>query len=390
MTTRFASLLIALSALLLLGLAGCSDEQSAPTSGEPIAVDDYQTLDLDAPQGGLTRTDEEPAFGDPYLEQATARADAETHEDDLADDAQVQQWLRMGEQAGDPDHPGRPRFTFLRLVWGSLEAMPDSLTGRIEDGDLVDWSGRLSVDRGVVLVRRVIRFERPWDSIVRPRPDRQTVAWHSHTGGHLDGLLVQIIEPPRDQDGDGEVDPGRTEPNRLHLETAEFARTFELAALPGLDTVYPADTEGEAIHLTGFQLGQLGGCPAGFLAGVWRDDPASDDGRGFFRGRWVGLTGRTAGHVLGVHGVNEAGERVFFGKYVSRSGRFRGLLQGTWEPAAEDPGAGRFGGVWRDADDVVVGRLGGRYLDRPERPGGFFQGRWATLCDEESSEQIAP
>jgi hypothetical protein len=295
--------------------------------------------------------------------------------------------MRLGEQTGEPGDPRRPRFTFLRLTWGDLEAMPDSITGRVEDGELVDWSGSLRVDRGILVIRRVILFERPFDSIVRPRPARNVVAWNSHTGGHVDGLLVQIIEPPRDEDGDGEVDPGKSDPNQLHVVTPQFEQSFLVDDLNTLDQVFPAATEGEAIHFAGFDLSNLDPCPKGFLAGIWHDDPATEDGSGFFRGRWVGLYGVTQGHVMGGYGFTEDGERVFFGKYISRSGQFRGLLRGTWDPG-EDPGTGLFRGQWINASEEVEGVLGGRYLDRVDRPGGFFQGRWATLCDDEASGQI--
>ena len=387
MSTKSAIALLMLSSLLLLALAGCSDDETSPTASEPIAVDDYQTMDFDAPYGGLTKSDEEPAFGDPYLEQETALMDGEAFEDELADDPDVRRYMRMGEQPGEPSDPRRPHFTFLRLTWGNLEALPDSITGRVEDGELVDWSGLLRVDRGIVVIRRVILFERPWDGIVRPRPDRQTVAWNSHTGGHVDGLLVQIIEPPRDEDGDGAIDPGKTDPNQLHVVTPQFEQSFLVDDIPSLDAIFPAATEGEAIHLAGFNLSGLDPCPKGFLAGVWHDDPATEDGSGYFRGRWVGLYGVTEGHLMGAYGFTEDGERVFFGKYITRGGQFRGLLRGAWEPG-EEPGSGEFRGQWINASEEVEGVLGGRYLDRPERPGGFCQGRWATLCDEEASDQI--
>jgi hypothetical protein len=387
MRTPLRLIPLALAALLLAALAGCSDSDNDPTAGEPVAVDDYAGLDLDEPYGGLTKTDEEPAFGDPYLEQEAAIADGETYEDDLLTDPEVRRYMRIGEEPGQPGDPQRPTFTFLRLVWGNLEAMPDSVTGRIEDGDGIDWSGQLSVDRGTVLVRRVILFERPWDSLVRPRVDRHTVSWFSAIGGHVDGLLIQIIEPPVDADGDGEVDPGMDEPNMLHFVTDQFTQSFEVAALPELDEIYPAATEGQAIQFAGFTLGDLDPCPKGYLAGVWHATPEHEDGGGVFRGRWVGLYGMTEGFLRGRYGVDDSGERVFFGKYVSRSGQFRGLIAGTWEPA-DEAGRGTFAGHWIGNSEEVEGVLGGRYLDLPERPGGFMQGRWATTCDDEAVAQI--
>jgi hypothetical protein len=268
------------------------------------------------------------------------------------------------------------------MVWGNLDGPVDDET-RLEDDELVDWSGMLSVDRGIVLIRRVVLFERPFDSVVRPRPDRQTVAWNSHTGGHYDGLVVQIIEPPLDGNGDGEIDDGMDEPNLLHFESMAFSETFDMAEVADLDALYDVEPAGNAIHFTGFQLSDLDLCPKGFLAGVWEDDLEADDGSGYFRGRWVTLLGAAAGHVRGAYGYDEEGNPVFFGKYINRSGGFRGLLVGTWVPA-DETGRGEFHGHWVNAAETIEGLVAGRFLNLPERAGGFFQGRWATDCDEEA------
>ena len=95
------------------------------------------------------------------------------------------------------------------------------------------------------------------------------------------------------------------------------------------------------------------------------------------------------GHMLGRFGYNEDGERVFFGTYINRSGQFMGLLGGTWEPVEDRPGHGRFIGHWTSDGETRDGALGGRYLHLPERPGGFYQGRWATDCDPDAVDDIA-
>ena len=382
-TIRHCALLL-LATLLLAGLYGCSEDDSNPAAGTQTAVDDYAAIDFDAPYGGLTKTDEEPAFGDPYLLQDDALEDQEVYADELLADPEVRALMAMGEVPGDPRDPSRPRFTFLRLVWGQLDGAVDDSTGRVEDGELVDWSGLLRVDRGVVVVRRVIRFERPFDFLVHPRIDRHTVAWSSHTGGHFDGLLIQIMEPPRNgEGGDGDPPP----PNQLHLITGPFEQSFTVAELADLDEVHEVDEAGNAIQLAGFTLGDLDPCPKGFLSGVWRDDPDTDDGSGVIRGRWVGLDGRGLGHMMGSYGYDEEGTPVFFGKYVSRSGRFLGLLAGTWEPG-DRPGTGTFLGHWTRDGENRDGVLGGRYLSLPERPGGFYQGRWAADCDSDAVAEI--
>ncbi|HOX25731.1 MAG TPA: hypothetical protein PLL30_10820 [Candidatus Krumholzibacteria bacterium] len=367
-------------ALASLLVAGCSSDDATPIGAREIGVDDYDAIDFDQPFGGLTITDEAPAFGDDYLIQLDAQADLERYTDELADDPEVREMHRRGEAAGDPDDPTRPRFTFLRVVWGALDGAIDEIDGRPEDGDLVDWSGRLSVDRGIVLVRRVILFERPLDAIVGPRVDRQSIAWRSHTGRHYDGLVIEIIEPPHVGD-----DPPR--PNVLHFETGPFTRDIAIDELSGLDEVFAVEPAGNAIHFAGFTLGDIGYCPKGFLAGHWRDAPDGDRTSGQFRGRWVDLYGLVRGYLLGAYGLNDDGERVLFGKFVGRDGRFEGIIAGTWSPD-EREGHGTFEAQWTGESGQVEGVLGGRYVNEPDRPDGFFHGRWSALCDEEAVGEI--
>ena len=377
--------LLGLTILLAVALMGCGSDSDSPTT-EPAATDDYAVLDFDAVYGGLTMSDEAPAFDDAYLLQDLVQENAEEYEDDLCNDPEVRRLERMVDEGGDLHDPTLPRFTFLRLLWGNLDAeITDD--GRVEDGDAVDWSGQLHIDRGVVMVRRVVFFERPADSIVRPRIDRQTVSWFSHTGGHYDGLVVQIIEPPLDADGDGEIDEGMDTPNLLTIETMAYSETFDLADLAEYDEIVEVEPEGNAIHITGFTLGDLDAGPRGFMSGRWRLDPESGDGTGMFRGRWMNLMGSIRGHIMGRYGVNAEGEQVFFGKYIDRNGQFAGLLGGTWA-ATEEPGHGEFHGHWTNDGQAIEGHLGGRYLDLPERNGGFFQGRWATVDDDEAVESI--
>lgn len=372
------------AALLLAGLVGCSDQETNPVGTADTAVDDYASMDFSLPYGGLTKTDEDPAFGDAYLMQDDALEGEEIYEDELADDPEVAELERMGEMNGDGNNPLRPRFTFLRMVWGNLDGEVDEKTGLVEDGEGVDWSGLLRVDRGIVLVRRVIRFERPYDLVVRPHIDRHTVAWFSQTGDHFDGLLIQIIEPPHTGERDGDDPPP---PNQLHFVTGPFEQSFPVSELAELDEIFEVEPAGNAIHFAGFILGDLDTCPKGFLSGIWCDDLDTDDGSGFFRGRWVARHGLGMGHMQGAYGFNDEGERVFFGKYITRNGGFIGLLAGTWKPG-DRPGHGGFRGHWVSEDDTREGVLGGRYLQPSDRPGGFYQGRWATDCDQEAVDQI--
>jgi hypothetical protein len=383
--------LLAVSVALLVAAGGCgSDEPTSPGAASPPG-DDFQAMDFDAPFGGLTATDEAVAFGDRDLLAAEIEIAGEVYLDPLADDPLVRELLAAGEGPGDPGDPLRPRFTFLRILWGALEleGSDPEAAGRTDDGEEIDWSGVLRVDRGIVLVRRVISFERPEDHVVRPRTDRHTVAWHSRAGDDFDGLLIQIIEPPHPGPGERPSDEPLPPPppNQLHFRSGPFTQSFPVDDLAGLDSVFEVEAPGQAIRFTGFTLGSLNPCPKGFLTGRWVLDPEAEPAGGWFRGVWIGIEGRVFGHMRGRWGFNEAGDRVFFGKTIDRRGACLGLVAGAWAPG-ERPGRGWFRGRWFDPEREPVGVLDGIITRRPERPVGSFQGRWAAFCDEEAAGQV--
>ena len=390
---RHATLLL-LGLLLGLALAGCSNDEN-PAGTSLTGTDDYDNMDLSQTYGGLTPTDEPEAFGDPYLLQLDAVESSEASDDPLQADPEVVALETLSEQPLEPDDPDglkRPRFTFLKITWGMLDGEVDALGNTDETQDLLDWSGMLTVDRGIVVVRRVILFERPHDHLVYPRLNRHAVAWISHTGRHYDGLLIEIIERPTDLRS---AEGTELSPNMLHFNTGPYSADLAVRELPDLNEIHDVDDEGNAIQFVGFRLSDIGLCPKGFLSGIWRSLPGVSDtvvvgpqAVGFFKGRWVGVRGLVRGFVRGQYGYGENGERIFIGKYIDRRGRFQGFLRGTWESRSDSRGHGSFRGQWMNAAETVQGVLGGEYVHLRERPGGFFSGRWATLCDQEAVDTI--
>jgi hypothetical protein len=376
--------ILAMMSLLVLGVTGCSETGQITGGDETAATDEFETMDMNKAYGGLTLTDETDAFGDDYYVDTEYEYEDDASDDPLQLDPEV---LAYEDEVanGDPANPNRPTITVVKLLWGQLDGLVDDID---ESFDVLDWSGMVSVDRGIAVVRRVILFERPYDHLVHPRIDRHTVAFVSHTGPHFDGLIIEIIEPPLDAD-----DPAdRPEVNMLHVATQQISLDFAMADVNGLDEIYPVDEMGNALRIEGHLLTDLDLCPKGFLSGIWVARPLVDeDGTvladGYFKGRWVNVWGNMMGYLRGRYGVNDAGENVFFGKYINRGGQFRGILAGTYGPN-EETGRGEFHGNWINAAETVEGVLGGQYFQIPDRPGGFFSGRWATLCDPEAIDTL--
>jgi len=360
-------------ALVILG-SGCqpSNDGSAPLS--PAGLESQQ-IDLNSPTGGLTSADEEPAFGEP--DEFTALSNESAAQDPYESDDGIQNILRAR---------GARLYDF-RAVWGRLTDLSDSSAA---DPCPLDWSGTLHFEGGIIIVEKAIAFE-PEDSI--RRIDRSTISWVSRTGPHIDGIQVKLVLPARPVDS--LITP------QLELSTGPYSRTFTLRELVALSLVEAVDECGNGISITSV-LTPIG-CPHGQLMGAWRmtppdtlspSDSSSVDGvvQGIFRGVWVGRHGLISGYLKGVYGLNAAGERVFFGKYIDLQGHFMGILRGTFGPPADlalDGAAvtnarrphGWFAGEWIDGKVNVQGKLRGHWIAAKDGK-GLFHGVWGMRCSE--------
>lgn len=351
----------------LLLFAACSGDDAGTTSAGADDVSgtaSLETLDLDDPYGGLGFDDEQAAFGDEDLLAQTLAADTAGLADDDEDSV----------RNGDPtlDSP-RMRQTYLRILWGRLDGEFDPEADRSEI-ERLDWSGSIQVSEGVVVLKRTILFERPFDHRL-PRDSRDSLAWVSHTGPHFDGILVKIISPVVDGQAQGTVT----------FVTPQYRTTLLVSELDGLDVVLDVEAEGNAISFQGHVF-EPRRCLAGFTQGFWglgEDRPETDAVEmGRFRGRILGPAGEGVGYLMGSFGLDASGARVMAGKYIARDGRIQGLVGGTWEPAPDAEGMGSFQARWVNRFGNVKGVLHGRYrVNGPEEPGdGFFAGRWQESC----------
>ena len=339
--SRFPDLL--LSAALAGALAACGSAGEPTDEGDEA---DEIAAALERENGGFTMEDEAPVFGDEDA-FAAAELEAETDYDDPMD--------RDPAVVADLGAPAAAVY-HAAILWGQMPA-------DVESDVAVDWSGTLSINRGGLIIRRVVAFEDQTDA-VEARTDRRTIALRSVTRPHADGLRLTIVDPA----------PESADPLVLtYTADAGAAYSVEVAAL--LDGPQSHEVDDLGNRLVAVAMREAADvCQNGFLRGRWH---RVRDGRGRFLGIVSGADGEPVGHLRGVYGRRRTGDEVFFGKFIDRTGRFRGLLAGTY-------GEGHFAGRWIDRGDPDRGVLAGEYREneRAAGVGGHFLGRWAeTACN---------
>ncbi len=364
----FFSMLFALPLVVaLLGLGGCSSETETITGGggsSPSA--DEQTIDLNDEYGGYLPVDEVPAFGDEQL----AQNDEEQFEDGY-------EGLSEQERARARDLESRPnrRWFSLTVLWGNLENMERTSVSP-DTTEPTNWEGHMEVsENGAIKLLSMINFEPQDGDHILPRVDRMHLDWEAITRGYFDGLRVLLIfAAEEDSVLEGELHlslaaDGQTVEWTLDLD--ELAEMEEMVDVPGTDLKvsvrsFEADP---AIDVRGFCGGRWG----------W----AEGDSVGRFAGRWVSASGLLLGHMAGIYGENDQGEKVFFGKYIDLNGRFKGFIRGHYDiiegggdaGATQDREVGWFSGEWVGAHGEAIGPVKGLWTCRSGRP-GWFSGMW--------------
>jgi hypothetical protein len=322
----------------------------ALTAAGAIAGEDPQELDrlLASSFGGLTESDEPPAFGDAELLAPAFQTVDRKVKDDLA--------LPHGDRR-DAEHAR------MLVVWGYLAPHPDAT-------EVVDWSGSITVTNAGLRVLRTIRFEEN-DVVVRPRTDIHAVAFESHTRPAADGLLLDVVIALSLNPSGGPV--------TLTFQTAPFRETITIEPGQRLTRIVPVDDAG---HVVAYHIirPDADGCAEGFLSGI-RRTKAADDGRelGVLKGLFTADDGRLRGHLRGVFGVRENGHQVWFAKVVDRDGAFLGILAGRY-------GEGQLAGLFLGEGRKVRGVVRGRYIDGDSRHDGGFVGRYSLRCEEDARE----
>lgn len=335
-TKTSAMVLGTLAAVFAIGCGAARDDRDESAEAEEIGA----ALELD--NGGLTVDDEAPMFGDePIFAEA---ADPETPVTDELEATPTVMEMNQKPDAAKIE---------VALLWGQLP-------GNLQNKTPYNWSGKVSVSRGAILVRRTIRFEDKGDQLL-PRKDPQVVAFTSVTLPHHDGLRLTVLDPT----------PLAPEPLTLTYENKDgIIYSAPIGELIGGPETVPVDEAGN--RFVGVAMAKpVDVCQFGMLGGKWLNVAP---GRGKMIGLVTNAVGDPIGHVKGLYGQKKNGEQVFFGKYIDDQGHFRGIFAGKY-------GDGHYQGKWLHASGEV-GALGGHYFDAPAKPGGKFVGGWAeTSCN---------
>ncbi|MFH1699309.1 MAG: hypothetical protein ABIE07_01880 [Candidatus Zixiibacteriota bacterium] len=346
--------------LLMAGLmiGGCSNSTNSELS-EVSALDEFDSF---------KPVDEEPYFGDPIIGEVAAPIEEAAYNDTLSSLT----WV-----SGNGDRIPPDVYT-MRVVWGNLEG-DSGIT------ELTDWSGKLTVGRGGIIVTHTIRFEEGQDYIL-PRcdlnstPMPQELEWVSKTSWHFDGLATKVIVPYSDTD----------ELVLLHYESEQLDITFPVDQLEELDTMINIGA-GNAISFQAMRHDPYE-ARRGCMAGRWG---RNEDGQGVFFGRWISANGRIHGCIKGRWGVRTDDEgnsrQVFAGKFIDSNGKFRALVKGQWRVTVQDGRSlGEFKGRFYNADGEPIGIMRGHFKRGGTRQGGYFAGHWCFNCPHNQTDELVP
>lgn len=335
MTTKHIA--AALASLTLVS-TGCMTEDA-----EQEAVEIAESIEQEL--GGLDFEDTDSMFG--------ARTDfelaGESDDGALIDDA-VETDAEVIGMLGAPDAV----LFHTTAMWGQIP-------GDRDNDRVYNWTGALSVNRGAIIARSTLRFDGR-DRLL-PRDNPRVIAFRSITLPHRDGLRFTIVDPTPEAD----------EPLVLTYTQVD-GDTFSAPISALIDEPQSREMDDAGNRIVIFAMPQaIDICQSGFLMGRWHKVA---ENRGRILGRVVDGQGDVVGHMRGVYGQRDNGDKVFFAKYINRDGQAQGILAGSYD-------GGHFQGRWHTRDGER-GAVRGEYRETLPGPrvGGHFLGRWAeTSCN---------
>ncbi len=305
--------------------------------------DDTINLDYDKGEADLgdyyNSENEAPGFGDKEILAMTE----DTPYDDPFDN--------LTKTAGTGD------VFYIRVLWGNLIVDWD------DPNPARDYSGSITIDDGLLVIERTVRFENH-DSEIDTRYDERIVSWQSRILPHYDGLVLRL-------------EPGDTpdDENILHFIIGAYELDLTVAEL--MDVVMMEETElyNDHVALASHLTTGLGS--SGFLSGHWRNLPEVEGG--IFKGKWENGSGTLMGHERCRYIPNGDGTGIIKGKYIDTDGDFKGKLYGQYTNVVDAVEKGVFDLDVLEADNTQIGQANGIYLSEENAHYGFALGNWITF-----------
>ncbi|MFQ5607947.1 MAG: hypothetical protein ACE5GA_08360 [Candidatus Zixiibacteriota bacterium] len=357
-------------AALAFGALSCSNrpvdsDLGATPTGDGATLSPQQVKDLLVPTETQTRLAEKQVIWDA-----------------LAPDEDIELWSPVGVDPASLSDQFHDIYS-VRIVWGHLthDGTPASV--------VTDWSGGITHNTAAMMVvRELIDFEHGQDSIFRA-PSMPGIGWRSLVEDDIDGIHLVIFHPK---------DINYIAPPKFYIRTLQADIEIDLAQLANLDTIVAANADGQGLAVASHIVRDRD-CPHGPLQGEWI---FKNRGAGEFFGKWIASDGQPMGYLRGEFHTTEDGARLFRGKWFATDGDLQGYLRGEWGFSDHNGGphidmcptcdwrVGWFRGHFTDTENIIRGRLGGKFghvvtLDNGDHP-GLFVGRWEVDCRHDGQE----
>ena len=248
-------------------------------------------------------------------------------------------------------------FIAVHLFWG--HGRYQQFAAR-EDWGTQQEPLKISLNSGVFLVSRLIRFEKS-DSMLA-RTDGKSAEFISWTSVHHDGVSLKWAP---ELNGPA---PVITFTSKL-LTQAITVPDFLTDPHQTFVKVYDVPNSTKKLFVIMYMRLKKPTCNNHLLLGSWA---RVVDGKGSFLGFFASLDGNK-GFARGVYGAGK-----FCGKIVAtNTGALLWTMAGTYEKNTSDEDRGSFTGDYKDRDGNVKGTVNGVYWrsDRLRRRNGFFLGR---------------
>jgi len=323
--------------VLAFSISACQKDGPLDSGDENLAADDIELVLASE----FDTNDENPAFG-----KASLQTDDDTEvrvDDNLTTDTDRNRIM---------DTDSTTKVYFVRMTFGRLE-------GDTTATDVVDWSGSLQVNKGAIVVRKTIKFERG-DRLDLPRESRQELNFKAFTVTRYDGIAFAIVDDPAlDLDG------------ILTVNAGQFSTTFSFSELDSLGFLQEVGADEISIISHSKFAAPFAG---GFFTGHWYRVTGNSGG---FEGRWISPDSDKVGHLKGRWGKGRRGSREMHGKIINDDGTFIGKLNGEWGYNRTQGRRGWLAGKYVNRSNQTVGTFKGHFhTGTPEDRKGFMAGRW--------------